>query len=221
MELAGVRAGWGEIRRAALTGSRDCAGQVAASRRPRRIRTEIVVNAAGWGAPIAAMVASVPITPWSTSTGDEADRRNELARYAVSARPENLVYMRRGGRRVSHRRLRASPVAWSVGGVPWISRSSSCFRLELFNEILEGAIRRVPVPRRAGASVNAPRASRPTSRPLSAGPRVPGSGRGRALAHRFAPGRDRTSSPIGWSTRAAARRDELNVRRLEPVYEER
>src|SRR5262249_21939340 len=111
------------------------------------IRTECVVNAGGmWAGQIAAMVGvGLPITtlihqPRATGPipGQELARRTPCLRA-----PETLVYMREevGGFLIGG--FERSPVAWSVGGVPWdFTQTLLPSDWELFNEILEGAIRR-------------------------------------------------------------------------------
>jgi len=87
------------------------------------IRTETVVNAGGmWAGQVAAMVGvSLPITPLvHQHLATKPIPGSELARSTPCLRdPENLVYMREeiGGFLIGG--FERSPVAWSVGGVPW------------------------------------------------------------------------------------------------------
>src|SRR2546428_8533611 len=71
---------------------------------------------------------------------------HELGRLTPCLRdPENLVYMREevGGFLIGG--LERSPVAWSIDGVPSdFTQKHLPSDWELFNEILEGAIRLVP-----------------------------------------------------------------------------
>src|SRR5205823_1861710 len=80
-----------------------------------------------------------------------------------------------------------SPVAWSVGGVPWdFTQQLLPSDWELFNEILEGAIRRVPVLAKAELAhlVNGPEGITPDSRPLLGPvPSVPGFWVAAGLSH--------------------------------------
>src|SRR5262245_3732628 len=143
------------------------------------IRTETVVNAGGmWAGQIAAMVgASLPITPLvHQHLATKPIAGSELLRTTPCLRdPENLVYMREevGGFLIGG--FERSPVAWSVGGVPWdFTQQLLPSDWELFGEILEGAIRRVPVLIKAAMAhrVHGTEGNQPHSPPLP-GP-VPG-----------------------------------------------
>src|SRR5439155_990511 len=137
------------------------------------IRTETVVDAGGmWAGQIAAMVgASLPITPLvHQHLATKPIPGSELPRTTPCLRdPENLVYMREevGGFLIGG--FERNPVAWSVGGVPWdFTQQLLPSDWELFSEILEGAIRRVPVLAKAELAhlVNGPEGITPDSRPL-------------------------------------------------------
>jgi len=197
-----------------------------------RIRTAIVVNAGGmWAAQVAAMAGvSLPITPLvHQHLATKPIAGSELARSTPCLRdPENLVYMREevGGFLIGG--FEKSPVAWSVGGVPWdFTQQLLPSDWELFNEILEGAIRRVPILAKAELAhlVNGPEGITPDSRPLlgpvpgvlglwiAAGLSHTGFGAGGAIGHIVAE----------WLVEGEPPHDvtELNVRRFGPVYEDR
>ena len=172
------------------------------------IHTEIVINAGGmWASQIAAMVGvSLPITPLvhqHLATKPIPD--HQLTRSTPCLRdPENLVYMREevGGFLIGG--FERSPVAWSVGGVPWdFTQQLLPSDWELFNEILEGAIRRVPILAKAELAhlVNGPEGITPDSRPLLGPvPGVPGSGSPRVCRTGFGAGAVGPSWPTGSST---------------------
>jgi len=212
---------------------RTARGQVVAVETDHgRIRTEIVVNAGGmWAAQIAAMVdASLPITPLvHQHLATKPIAGHELARTTPCLRdPENLVYMREevGGFLIGG--FERSPVAWSVGGVPWdFTQQLLPSDWELFNEILEGAIRRVPVLAKAELAhlVNGPEGITPDSRPLLGPvPGVPGFWVAAGLSHTgFGAGGAIGHIVADWLVDGEPPHDvtELNVRRFGPVYEDR
>ncbi len=143
------------------------------------IRTEIVVNAAGmWASRIGAMVGihlpMVPLMHQHLTTkpipGHELPRETPVLRD-----PQNLVYVREEVRGFLIGGFERSPKAWSVEGVPWeFTQQLLNPDWDLFDEILKGAIRRIPVLAQAEAHrlINGPEAITPDSRPLL-GP-VPG-----------------------------------------------
>jgi glycine cleavage system T protein len=195
------------------------------------IRTELVVNAGGmWAAQVAAMVGvSLPITPLvHQHLATKPIAGNELARTTPCLRdPENLVYMREevGGFLVGG--FERSPVAWSVGGVPWeFTQQLLPSDWELFNEILEGAIRRVPILAKAEMAhlVNGPEGITPDSRPLLGPvPGVPGFWVAAGLSHTgFGAGGAIGHIVADWLVDGEPPHDvtELNVRRFGPVYED-
>jgi 4-methylaminobutanoate oxidase (formaldehyde-forming) len=196
------------------------------------IRTEMVVNAGGmWAGQIAAMVGvSLPITPLvHQHLATKPIPGHELARATPCLRdPENLVYMREelGGFLIGG--FERSPVAWSVGGVPWdFTQQLLPSDWELFNEILEGAIRRVPVLAKAEMAhlVNGPEGITPDSRPLLGPvPGVPGFWVAAGLSHTgFGAGGAIGHIVADWLVDGEPPHDvtELNVRRFGPVYEDR
>jgi 4-methylaminobutanoate oxidase (formaldehyde-forming) len=129
-------------------GSRGEVNGVDTDRGP--IRTETVINAAGmWGRQVGAMVGvTLPITPLiHQHLATKPIPGHELPRSTPCLRdPENLVYMREevGGFLIGG--FEREPVAWSVDGVPWdFTQALLPSDWPLFDEILEGAIRRVPV----------------------------------------------------------------------------
>jgi glycine cleavage system T protein len=196
------------------------------------IRTECVVNAGGmWAAPIAAMVGrSLPITPLiHQHLATRPIPGHELSRATPCLRdPENLVYMREevGGFLIGG--FERSPVAWSVGGVPWdFTQQLLPSDWELFSEILEGAIRRVPILSKAELAhlVNGPEGITPDSRPLLGPvPGVPGFWVAAGLSHTgFGAGGAIGQILADWLVDGEPPYDvtEMNVRRFGPVYEDR
>ncbi|MGE5848729.1 MAG: GcvT family protein, partial [Candidatus Methylomirabilota bacterium] len=143
------------------------------------IRTEIVVNAAGmWAPQIGAMVGMhlpmVPLMHQHLTTkpipGHEVPRETPVLRD-----PHNLVYIREEVRGFLIGGFERSPKAWSVEGVPWeFNRQLLNPDWELFSDIMDGAIRRIPILAQAEIHrlLNGPEAITPDSRPLL-GP-VPG-----------------------------------------------
>src|SRR5215510_10196740 len=195
------------------------------------IRTECVVDAGGmWAAQIAAMVGvSVPITPLvHQHLATKPIPGRELPRATPCLRdPENLVYMREevGGFLVGG--FERDPVAWSTGGVPWeFGQQLLPSDWELFREILEGAIRRVPVLAEAELAhlVNGPEGITPDSRPLLGPvPGVPGFWLAAGLSHTgFGAGGAIGHILAEWLVKGEPPHDvtELSARRFGPVYED-
>ena len=182
-----------------------------------RVRAEIVINAAGmWGRQVAAMAGiSLPITPLvHQHLATKPIPGHELPRQTPCLRdPENLVYLREevGGFLIGG--FEREPVAWSVDGVPWdFTQRLLPSDWELFGEIMEGAIRRVPILGRAEMAhlTNGPEGITPDSRPLLGPvPGVPGFWAAAGLSHTgFGAGaRDRRHH------RGMARRGRAAVRR--------
>ncbi|MGH7345320.1 MAG: GcvT family protein [Candidatus Rokuibacteriota bacterium] len=213
--------------------ARNARGDVAAVETDHgTIRTEIVVDAGGmWAGQLAAMVGvSLPITPLvHQHLATKPIPGSELARTTPCLRdPENLVYMREevGGFLVGG--FEKSPVAWSIGGVPWdFTQQLLPSDWELFQEILEGAIRRVPILAKAELAhlVNGPEGITPDSRPLLGPvPGVPGFWVAAGLSHTgFGAGGAIGDIVADWLVDGEPPHDvtELNVRRFGPVYEDR
>jgi 4-methylaminobutanoate oxidase (formaldehyde-forming) len=211
-------------------GSRGEVNGVDTDRGP--IRTETVINAAGmWGRQVGAMVGvTLPITPLiHQHLATKPIPGHELPRSTPCLRdPENLVYMREevGGFLIGG--FEREPVAWSVDGVPWdFTQALLPSDWPLFDEILEGAIRRVPVLARAELAhlVNGPEGITPDSKPLL-GPvaGVPGFWTACGLSHTgFGAGGAIGEIMAAWLMDGEAPYDvtELNVRRFGPVYEDR
>ena len=114
------------------------------------IKTECVVNAAGqWAPRIGAMVGvnlpMVPIMHQYLTT--KPIPGHELPRDITIVRdPDNLVYIREetGGFLIGG--PETNPKAWSVEGVPWeFTQELLNPDWDLFQPVMEGAIRRVPV----------------------------------------------------------------------------
>jgi 4-methylaminobutanoate oxidase (formaldehyde-forming) len=130
---------------------RDAAGRIAAVVTDQgRIVTERVVNAAGqWAPRIARMVgADLPIVPlmhqYLTTKplpGHELPRQTPVVRD-----PDHLIYLREevGGFLIGG--FESDPKAWETGPVPWEwSQQLLPAEWELFEPLLQGAIRRCPV----------------------------------------------------------------------------
>jgi 4-methylaminobutanoate oxidase (formaldehyde-forming) len=196
------------------------------------VRTEMAVNAAGmWGRQVGAMVGvSLPITPLiHQHLATKPIPGHELPRSIPCLRdPENLVYMREevGGFLIGG--FEREPVAWSVDGVPWdFTQALLPSDWPLFDEILEGAIRRVPLLARAELAhlVNGPEGITPDSKPLLGPvPGVPGFWAACGLSHTgFGAGGAIGEVMAAWLVDGEAPYDvsELNVRRFGPVYEDR
>ena len=213
--------------------ARTARGAVAAVQTDRgTIRTETIVNAGGmWASQVAAMVGvSLPITPLvHQHLATKPIPGNELPRATPCLRdPENLVYMREevGGFLIGG--FERHPVAWSVGGVPWdFTQQLLPSDWELFDEILEGAIRRVPILAKAELAhlVNGPEGITPDSRPLLGPvPGVPGFWVAAGLSHTgFGAGGAIGHIMADWLVDGEPPHDvtELNVRRFGRVYEDR
>jgi 4-methylaminobutanoate oxidase (formaldehyde-forming) len=197
-----------------------------------RVRAETVINAAGmWGRQVAAMAGvSLPITPLihqHLTTKPLAG--HELSRATPCLRdPENLVYMREevGGLLIGG--FEREPVAWSVDGVPWdFTQQLLPSDWELFGEIMEGAIRRVPALARAELAhlTNGPEGITPDSRPLLGPvPGVPGFWVAAGLSHTgFGAGGAIGEIVAEWLVEGEPPYDvsEMNVRRFGPVFEDR
>src|SRR3984893_8547231 len=195
------------------------------------IRTECVIDAGGsWAAQIATMVGvSIPIPPLiHQHLATKPIPGRELPRTTPCLRdPENLVYMREevGGYLIGG--FEKDPVAWSVGGVPWdFTQQLLPSDWELFREILEGAIRRVPMLSEAELAhlVNGPEGITTDSRPvLVLFPGVPGFRLAAGLSHTgFGAGGAIGHILAEWLVNGEPPHDvtELSSRRFGPVYED-
>ncbi|MBV7331821.1 FAD-dependent oxidoreductase [Chloroflexi bacterium TSY] len=132
------------------------------------IKTEIVVNAAGMWAPrIGEMVgANIPMAPLMHQflttkpiPGHELPLETPVVRD-----PDNLVYIREEVRGFLIGGPELTPKAWSVDGVPWdFTQQLLPPEWDLFDSVMEGAMRRVPVLERAEIIklVNGPEAITP------------------------------------------------------------
>ena len=219
------------VRVTGIERSRD--GAIAAVVTERgRVRAEIVVNAAGmWGRQVAAMAGvSFPITPLvHQHLATKPIPGHELPRKTPCLRdPENLVYLREevGGFLIGG--FEREPVAWSVDGVPWdFTQKLLPSDWELFGEIMEGAIRRVPILGRAEMAhlTNGPEGITPDSKPLLGPvPGVPGFWAAAGLSHTgFGAGAAIGDIIADWLVEGEPPYDvgEMNVRRFGPVYEDR
>jgi 4-methylaminobutanoate oxidase (formaldehyde-forming) len=197
----------------------------------QNIEAETVIIAAGmWAAQLAATVGvRVPITPLvHQHLATRPIPGHALPRDTPCLRdPENLVYMREevGGFLIGG--FETEPVAWSVGGVPWdFTQQLLPSDWDLFQPILEGAIRRVPVLAQAETAhlVNGPEGITPDSRPLLGPvPGVPGLWMAAGLSHTgFGAGGAIGQIMTEWIAHGEPPYDvtEMNVRRFGPVYDD-
>lgn len=114
-----------------------------------RIETECIINAAGqWAPRIAEMVGSVlPMAPimhqyllTRARPGHELPKQTPVVRD-----PDNLFYLREEANGFLVGGFESNPKAWSADGVAWeFSQQLLPPEWDLFQELLEGAIRRVP-----------------------------------------------------------------------------
>ncbi|MBC8503564.1 MAG: FAD-dependent oxidoreductase [Chloroflexi bacterium] len=114
------------------------------------IKTEIVVNAAGeWAPRIGDMVgANIPMTAimhqfltTKPIPGHELPLNTPVVRD-----PDNLVYIREEVRGFLIGGFELDPKAWSVEGVPWeFTQQLLPPEWDLFDVLMEGAMRRVPI----------------------------------------------------------------------------
>lgn len=195
------------------------------------IKTECVINAGGmWARQIGAMVGvNFPVMPLihqhlttKPIPGQDLSRATPVLRD-----PENLVYLREevGGFLIGG--FERSPVAWSVNGVPWdFTQRLLPADWELFGEIMEGAVRRVPILAKAELAhlVNGPEGITPDSRPLLGPvPGVRGFWVAAGLSHTgFGAGGAIGGIIAAWIVDGEPPFDvtELNVRRFGPTYED-
>ncbi len=193
------------------------------------IKTEIAVNAAGMWAPrIGAMVGvNLPMTPLTHQhLATKAIPGHELPRETPVLRdPANLVYLREEQHGFLIGGFETQPVAHFVNGVPWdFAQQLFPPDWELFDPILQGAIRRVPVLAQAEAVklVNGPEAITPDSRPLLGPvPGVPGFYVAAGLSHTgFGGGGAIGQIMAEWIVEGEPSQDtqEYNVRRFGDIY---
>jgi 4-methylaminobutanoate oxidase (formaldehyde-forming) len=119
------------------------------------IRTAHVVNAAGMWAPrVAAMVGAVlptvPVNHQHLTTqpipGHELPRETPVLRD-----PDNLVYIREEVRGFLVGGFERDPKAWAADGVPWEHAAQTLAPdWDQFEEVMEGAVRRIPMLASAG-----------------------------------------------------------------------
>ena len=196
------------------------------------IQTEIVVNAAGqWAPQIGQMVAvDLPITPiihqYLTTKpipGYELPRQTPVVRD-----PDHLIYLREevGGFLVGG--FERNPKAWSPEGVPWeFTQQLLPPDWELFDEVMEGAIRRVPILAHAEIIklINGPEGITPDGQPcLGPVPSVPGFYVAAGLSHvGFGGGGAIGKIMAEWIVEGEPMLDthEFNVRRFGTIYADR
>jgi len=132
------------------------------------IKTKIVVNAAGqWASRIGEMVgANIPMAPLMhqyLTTKPIPGHELPLATPVVRD-PDNLVYIREEVRGFLVGGFELNPKAWSVAGVPWdFTQQLLPPEWDLFDSLMAGAMRRVPVLEQAEVIklVNGPEAITP------------------------------------------------------------
>ncbi|MGH7322974.1 MAG: FAD-dependent oxidoreductase [Candidatus Rokuibacteriota bacterium] len=196
-----------------------------------RFDAECVINAAGmWARQVGTMAGvSLPVTPLvHQHVATKPIPGHELPRDTPVLRdPENLFYLREelGGFLIGG--FERDPVAWSVDGVPWdFTQRLLPSDWELFGEIMEGAIRRVPILAKAELAhlVNGPEGITPDSRPLLGPvPGVPGFWVAAGLSHTgFGAGGAIGEIMAEWLVEGEPPYDvtELNARRFGPVYDD-
>ena len=196
-----------------------------------RVGAECVINAAGmWASQVTASAGvRLPITPLvHQHLTTKPISGHALPRDTPCLRdPEHLVYMREevGGFLIGG--FETNPVAWSVAGVPWeFTQQLLPSDWDLFQPILEGAIRRVPILAEAALThlVNGPEGITPDSRPLLGPvPGVPGLWVAAGLSHTgFGAGGAIGQIIAEWLVEGEPPYDvtELNVRRFGPVYDD-
>jgi glycine cleavage system T protein len=143
------------------------------------VKTECVVNAAGMWAPrinemVGSYLPTVPVKHQHVTTqpipGHELPRETPVLRD-----PDNLVYIREEVRGFLIGGFERNPQAWSVDGVAWEHAAQTLAPdWTQFEEVMEGAVRRIPLLAEAGLVklVNHPDAMTPDGYPCL-GP-VPG-----------------------------------------------
>jgi 4-methylaminobutanoate oxidase (formaldehyde-forming) len=196
------------------------------------IKTEIVVNAAGmWGRQVGEMAGvNLPITPLVHQhlatrplPGREIPHDTPVLRD-----PYYLFYMREEVRGFLIGGFEVEPKAWSVEGVPWdVTQKLLPSDWDLFDPIMEGATRRVPMLAQAEILhlVNGPEGITPDSRPLVGPvPGRPGFFVACGLSHTgFGAGGALGDIVAQWIVNGEpdSNVSELNVRRFGPIYEDR
>lgn len=196
------------------------------------IKTEIVVNAAGmWGRQVGAMAGiNLPITPLvHQHLTTKPIPGHELSPNTPALRdPYHLFYLREEVRGFLIGGFEVEPQAWSVEGVPWdFTQKLLPSDWELFDPIMEGAIRRIPLLAQAELMhlVNGPEGITPDSRPLVGPvPSRPGFFVACGLSHTgFGAGGALGDIVAQWIVNGEpdSNVSELNVRRFGPIYEDR
>ncbi|HEY5571507.1 MAG TPA: FAD-dependent oxidoreductase [Anaerolineales bacterium] len=139
-----------------LTGTRVTGIELSPTGEVRRVLTEkgpiqaeIVINAAGiWGPRVAAMAGvSIPSTPVDHQhIALKAVRGNEFTHNTPCLRdPDNLVYMREEAGGLVIGGYEPNPVARWIDGVPWEHDGQALPPdYDRFEQLMEGAIRRIP-----------------------------------------------------------------------------
>jgi 4-methylaminobutanoate oxidase (formaldehyde-forming) len=196
------------------------------------IKTEVVVNAAGmWAGQVGAMAGvNLPMTPlMHQHLATKPIPGQEIPQHTPVLRdPFHLFYLREevGGFLVGG--FERVPKAWAPEGVPWeFNQELLPPDWELFDEIMEGAARRVPTLAEAEIKhlVNGPEAITPDSRPLVGPvPGRPGFFVAAGLSHTgFGAGGALGDIIAHWIVNGEPPYDvtELNARRFGPIYEDR
>jgi 4-methylaminobutanoate oxidase (formaldehyde-forming) len=193
------------------------------------IKTEIVVNAAGmWGRQVGRMAGvNLPITPLiHQHLATKPIPGHELPPDTPVLRdPYHLFYMREEVRGFLIGGFEVEPKAWSVEGVPWdFTQKLLPSDWGLFDPIMEGATRRIPMLAQAEILhlINGPEGITPDSRPLVGPvPGRPGFFVACGLSHTgFGAGGALGDIVAQWIVNGEpdSNVSELNVRRFGPIY---
>jgi 4-methylaminobutanoate oxidase (formaldehyde-forming) len=196
------------------------------------ITTEFVVNAAGmWGRQVGAMAGvNLPITPLVHQhlTTKPVPGYELPPNTPVLRDPYHLFYLREEVRGFLIGGFEVQPQAWAVDGVPWdFTQKLLPPDWALFDPIMEGAIRRIPLLAQAELMhlVNGPEGITPDSRPLVGPvPGRPGFFVACGLSHTgFGAGGALGDIVAQWIVNGepGSNVSELNVRRFGPIYEDR
>ncbi|MFN8454256.1 MAG: FAD-dependent oxidoreductase [Anaerolineae bacterium] len=196
------------------------------------IKTEIVINAAGmWARQVGEMVGiNLPVTPLvHQHLTTKAIPGHELPPDTPVLRdPYHLFYMREEVRGFLIGGFEVLPKAWSVDGVAWdFTQKLLPSDWELFDPIMEGAIKRVPILEKAEIAhlLNGPEGITPDSRPLvGPAPGLRGYFVAAGLSHTGFGGGGAIGQIVAeWLVNGepGSNVSELNVRRFGPLYNDR
>jgi 4-methylaminobutanoate oxidase (formaldehyde-forming) len=196
------------------------------------VKAEWVVNAGGmWGRQVGLMAGvNLPITPLVHQhlTTKPIPGHELPANTPVLRDPYHLFYLREEVRGFLIGGFEVEPKAWGVEGVPWeFTQQLLPSDWELFDPIMEGAIKRVPILAQAELVhlVNGPEGITPDSRPLVGPiPDRPNFFAACGLSHTgFGAGGAIGQIVAEWLIQGepTSNVSELNVRRFGPIYADR